>query len=200
MKLCKNPDCRKEFEPILNGSGIALSNYCMECDYQRKLDKRIEQMGKRMVQEEQARKTGLKSNIRTFDKSANRTTRKIRSVDDSKTKDMFEKRRSKYGSTKQTFNGRSYDSILEANYASQLETRKMAGEILEIFPQYKLDLRVNGLHITNYFIDFKVVLSDNSVELIEVKGFETDVWRLKWRLTQALLEEIEPGAKLILVK
>ena len=57
MKLCKNPDCRKEFEPILNGSGIALSNYCRECDYKRKLDRRIEQMGKRMVREEQ----GLKS-------------------------------------------------------------------------------------------------------------------------------------------
>jgi hypothetical protein len=64
MKLCKNPDCRKEFEPILNGSGIALSNYCRECDYQRKLSKRIEQMGKRMVREEQAVKTASKSNCK----------------------------------------------------------------------------------------------------------------------------------------
>ena len=63
-----------------------------------------------------------------------------------------------------------------------------------------LRLYVNEKKICNYFIDFKITLADNTVELIEVKGFETDVWRLKWKLTEALLEEIEPGAKLILVK
>jgi hypothetical protein len=36
--------------------------------------------------------------------------------------------------------------------------------------------------------------------LIEVKGFETDLWRIKWLLTEALLDEIEPDAKLVLVK
>jgi hypothetical protein len=113
---------------------------------------------------------------------------------------MFEKRTNKYKAEKQTFDGRSYHSKKEADYAAQLEWRKKAGEITEIIPQYKLDLRVNGIHICNYFIDFKIVLSDGSVELIEVKGFETDVWRLKWKLTEAVLDEIEPGAKLVLVK
>lgn len=113
---------------------------------------------------------------------------------------MIEKRYNKYKAEKQTFGGRSYHSKKEADYAVNLEWRKKAGEIKEIIPQYKLDIRVNGKHITNYFIDFKVVLSDDTIELIEVKGFETDVWRLKWKLTEALLDEIEPGAKLILVK
>ena len=113
---------------------------------------------------------------------------------------MIEKRYNKYKAQKQTFRGRSYHSKKEADYAANLEWRKKAGEIKEIIPQYKLDIRVNDKHITNYFIDFKVVLSDNTIELIEVKGFETDVWRLKWRLTEALLDKIEPGAKLVLVK
>ena len=106
----------------------------------------------------------------------------------------------KYGAVKQTFNGRSYHSKKEAAYAQQLHLRKLAGEITEILPQYPLRLYVNEKKICNYFIDFKITLADGTVELIEVKGFETDVWRLKWKLTEALLEEIEPGAKLILVK
>ncbi len=113
---------------------------------------------------------------------------------------IFERRYNKYKAEKQTFNGRSYHSKKEANYAVQLAWLKKIGEIKEIIPQYKLDLRVNGIHITNYFIDFKVEYTDGRVELIEVKGFETDLWHLKWKLTEALIDEIEPGSKLILIK
>ncbi len=113
---------------------------------------------------------------------------------------MFEKRYNKYKAEKQTFDGRSYHSKKEADYAVNLAWKKKIGEIKEITPQYKIDIRVNGIHITNYFIDFKVEYSDGRVELIEVKGFETNDWLLKWKLTEALIDEIEPGAKLVLVK
>lgn len=113
---------------------------------------------------------------------------------------MIIKRYNKYKAEKQTFNGRSYHSKKEADYAVQLTWLKKAGEIKEIIPQFKIDIRINGKHITNYFIDFKVIYSDGRIELIEVKGFQTPEWLLKWRLTEALLDEIEPGAKLVLVK
>jgi hypothetical protein len=113
---------------------------------------------------------------------------------------MIEKRTNKYKAERQTFDGRSYHSKKEADYAVQLAWLKKAGEIKEITPQYKLDLRVNGKHITNYFIDFMVEYTNGRIELIEVKGFETDVWRLKWALTEALLDELYPDAKLVLVK
>ncbi len=113
---------------------------------------------------------------------------------------MITKRYNKFKAERQTFNGRSYHSKKEADYAVQIEWQKKAGEIKEIQPQYKIDIRVNGKHITNYFIDFRVVYADDHVELIEVKGFETPEWILKWRLTEALLDEIEPGAKLVLIK
>ena len=112
----------------------------------------------------------------------------------------FIKRYNKYKAERQTFGGRSYHSKKEADYAVQLAWLQKAGEIKEIIPQYKIDIRVNGKHITNYFIDFKVIYSDDRVELIEVKGFETNEWQLKWKLTEALIDEIEPGAKLVLVK
>ena len=108
--------------------------------------------------------------------------------------------RNKYKAVKQTFNGRSYHSKKEAEYAQQLHLRKLAGEITEIIPQYPLRLYVKDKKICNYFIDFKITLADGTVQLIEVKGFETALWRLKWKLTEALLDELEPGAELVLVK
>ena len=110
------------------------------------------------------------------------------------------KKSNKYNSVFQTYNGHSYHSKKEANYAYTLDIRKKAGEIKDIIPQFKLEIYVKGKKICNYYVDFKVVLPDGLVEFHEVKGFETNLWRLKWKLTQALLEEIEPNSKLILVK
>lgn len=109
-------------------------------------------------------------------------------------------RKNKYNAKKQRYNGRTYDSKLEASYAMELDWRKRAGEIKEIIPQYKIDLRVNGKHICNYYMDFKLIMADDSVEFHEVKGFEADLWKMKWRITEATLHEIEPNAKLVLVK
>jgi hypothetical protein len=95
-------------------------------------------------------------------------------------------RRSKYGSQKMSFDGRTYDSKKECEYAQQLEWRRRAGEITEVIPQYKLELNMGGVHIANYYVDFKVVFPDGREEMHEVKGFETDVWRIKWRMALAI--------------
>lgn len=109
-------------------------------------------------------------------------------------------KKNKFGAKRKEYNGRSYHSTGEANYAATLDLRKKAGEIKLIIPQYKLDIRVNGVHITNYIIDFKVILINDAVELHEFKGCETPEWKLKWKLTEVLLNEIEPGSKLVLIK
>lgn len=103
---------------------------------------------------------------------------------------------SKYKSQKQSYGGRSYHSKKEANYAFELDVRKKLGEILEYENQYKIDISINGIHICNYFIDFRVTMADGTYEYHEVKGFETDLWRLKWLLTQAVF----PDYKLVLIK
>jgi carboxypeptidase C (cathepsin A) len=105
-------------------------------------------------------------------------------------------KKNKYNAKKKEYNGRYYDSIMEANYAIQLDWRKKAGEIKEIIPQYKIALRVNDKHICNYYIDFKIIMKDDSIEFHEVKGMETQLWRLKWKLTEALY----PDYKLVLIK
>jgi len=105
-------------------------------------------------------------------------------------------KRNKFNAKKQNYNGKNYDSQKEANYAMELDWRKKAGEIKKITPQYKLDLTVNGIHIANYFMDFKVELIDGTIEMHEVKGFETDLWRIKWRLAKAIFTEF----RFILIK
>jgi len=104
--------------------------------------------------------------------------------------------KSKYNNKTKQYNGRTYDSIREANHAEELDWRIKAGEIIEVIPQYKIDLRINERHIANYYIDFKVILSDGDIEYHEVKGFETEVWRLKWKMTEALF----PDYTLIIIR
>jgi hypothetical protein len=105
----------------------------------------------------------------------------------------------KYGSTSHEFNGRIYHSKAEAHYAQDLDLMLKAGELKEVIPQFKISLDVFGKHICNYIIDFRVIHKDDSIEYIECKGFATDTWRLKWKLTEAILNETEPGSVLTVV-
>jgi hypothetical protein len=98
----------------------------------------------------------------------------------------IQKRGSKYGNKTTVYGGLKYDSKREAHYAQELELRKKAGEIKEIIPQFRLPLDVNGYHICNYIVDFMVTLSDGEKQLHEVKGWATDIFRLKWKLAEAL--------------
>ena len=109
---------------------------------------------------------------------------------------ILKRSKSKYKNQLQKFGDRIYDSKKEAKYAQELELRKVAGEIADIIPQYCLRLDVAGIHICKYYIDFKLVLPNGDIEYHEVKGFETDVWRIKYKLAKALY-----GAdKFILIK
>jgi hypothetical protein len=106
----------------------------------------------------------------------------------------------KYRAKKQEYDGKYYHSKGEAAYAQELDWRKKAGEIQSWERQVKIDLRVNGIHICNYYIDFRVTLKDGTVQYHEYKGVETPDWRIKWNLLNATINEIEPGAELIVVK
>lgn len=98
--------------------------------------------------------------------------------------------KNKYSAVKQTYNGYSYDSKLEAKYAYELDMRKKTGEIKEITKQKKIELYVNGKHVANNYVDFLIELPDGSLELHEVKGFPTAEWKLKRKILEAQLEDI----------
>lgn len=108
----------------------------------------------------------------------------------------------KYNAKSTSYGGYNYDSKKEAEYAMNLDWKIKAKIITKFERQCKLDLRVNDIHICNYFIDFKVFFPDGHVEYVEVKGFPTDLWKMKWKITEAIFDELTEGedARLVLVK
>lgn len=107
-----------------------------------------------------------------------------------------QKSANKYNSTSHEYNGRVYHSKAEAGWAQNYDLMLKSGELTEVIPQYKIPLDVNGKHICNYIIDFKLTHADGEEEYAEIKGFDTDTWRLKFKL----LEALHPDWKLTIVR
>lgn len=112
---------------------------------------------------------------------------------------IIKQRLSKYGNIKKIFNNRSYHSKKEARYAQELDLRVKAHDIKSWKPQVKIKLESNGYFICNYYIDFEIEHNDGLVEYVEVKGFETEVWRLKWRIFESIYGH-NPNYKLTIVR
>jgi hypothetical protein len=100
-------------------------------------------------------------------------------------KTYFIKKRKKYSNKRTIYKNRLYDSKREATDAMKLNLLMEAGKIRSITPQYRLDLKCNGKHITTHLVDFMVVLNNGKKKFVETKGFRTEVWRVKWKLTEA---------------
>ena len=114
----------------------------------------------------------------------------------------IQKSGNKYHAKSQTYNGITYHSKFEAAYARVLDLSQKAGEIKKWERQIKLDLLVNEQHITNYYIDFIVYHLDGTKEFIELKGFETGEWQMKWRILEATFENFKqsPDDQMTLIK
>jgi len=108
----------------------------------------------------------------------------------------------KYHAKSTMFEGVNYHSKLEASYAAELMLRKKAKDIKDWDRQVKLDLKINGVHITNYIIDFVIHHHDGSKEYVEVKGMEMEIWKMKWKILEATFEDFRehPDDKLTVVK
>lgn len=90
----------------------------------------------------------------------------------------------KYNNVHQTYGGYSYMSRAEADYAAELDLRVKGKDIQSWERQYKVSIDYNGKHICNYYVDFRILHNDNSYELVEIKGMETETWRLKRKLLE----------------
>ena len=108
-------------------------------------------------------------------------------------------RGNKYGAHQTEYNGVVYHSKKEAEYARELDLRVRAKDIKRWERQVKISLDVNNRHIANYSIDFVIQHLDKTKEYVEVKGFETAVWKIKWKLFVALYGN-KKNIKLTIVK
>lgn len=98
------------------------------------------------------------------------------------------RRLSKYKNIKVEVNGHTFDSKAEARYYNQLKWRKKCGDILffELQPKYQVmpafekdGKRHQAIH---YIADFEIHHKDGSIEVVDVKGFKTEVFRIKEKL------------------
>lgn len=111
------------------------------------------------------------------------------------------KSNNKLNAKKSQYKGMSFDSKGEAGYCEQLDWRIKAGEIQGYERQVKIPLKVNGVLICNYIADFVVTGKHGEKEVHEYKGLRLPLFDLKWKLLQALQEEIFPeGVELIIIK
>ena len=89
------------------------------------------------------------------------------------------------------FAGRRYASVMEARYAERLELERRAGIVRSWQPQFRIALEIPdvaggpAIHVAFYIVDFDVHYANGRRELVETKGFWTDVAKLKRRVFEA---------------
>jgi hypothetical protein len=112
-------------------------------------------------------------------------------VDDGK---VVSRKKNKYRNQKVEVDGITFHSRKEANFYSDLFIKKNAKLITDFERQVQYDIRVNDIHIAKYFLDFKVINLDGSINYYDVKGKDkvsgkwitTDVFALKKKLVEAI--------------
>ena len=112
---------------------------------------------------------------------------------------MYRERRIWSNAKKAKYNNYIYDSNFEADYAAELDLLLKAGEIKKWERQVNIPLEVNGYLICNYKIDFIVYHNDDIIEYVEIKGIAFPVWKLKWKIFEALYGD-KPNVKLTVIK
>lgn len=106
------------------------------------------------------------------------------------------KKKRKYKNDKITVDGVKFDSIKEAEYYNSLKLRLNAGEIKGFCRQAEFILQegfADQLPI-KYYADFVVFHIDGTAEIVDTKGFKTEVFKLK----NKLFKKKFPGLEIIL--
>lgn len=91
------------------------------------------------------------------------------------------KSRSKYNAQKIWVDGILFDSKAEADYYCQLKLLLRAGEITGYCRQARFLITegVNGERGTEYVTDFIIFYPNGNYQIVDVKGKETDVFKIK---------------------
>lgn len=97
-------------------------------------------------------------------------------------------RYAKYGNSKTEYNGVTYDSKREAEYARDLDILQSSGVIKTwerqpVFPlQPRFIKNKKVFRPIRYIADFKVTYPDGRIEIIDIKGFETPQFKIKEKM------------------
>jgi predicted nuclease of restriction endonuclease-like RecB superfamily len=97
--------------------------------------------------------------------------------------------RSNRGAVRTEYRGTVYASKSEANYARYLDALVKAKKVSSWEGQVRVSLVVNGSKVCVMVPDFLVTHRNGRAEYVEVKGFETPVYKLKRKLFAALFPD-----------
>ena len=95
---------------------------------------------------------------------------------------------SKYNARKTSVDGHTFDSKAEGNYYLILKEKQRRGEIesFKLQPKYILQdgFRKNGKKYQpiTYKADFEVYYPDGEIEVIDVKGVQTEAFKIKAKM------------------
>jgi len=102
----------------------------------------------------------------------------------------------KYGARKTVIDNIRFDSRAEASYYCNLKLLKQAKKIkgFELQPEFVLlppfqkgKKKYRGI---KYIADFRIEHLDGSIEIVDVKGFKTDGYRIKKQLFESLYPDL----------
>ena len=97
------------------------------------------------------------------------------------------KRPSKYGAQRVEHDGHAFASRKERDRYVELKLMQRLGEISDLKLQPRFPLTVAGVKVCTYVADFQYHDELADVTVVEdVKGFRTDVYKLKSKLFHAL--------------
>lgn len=102
----------------------------------------------------------------------------------------------KYKSIKTTIDGITFHSKRESVYYSDYKLLEQSGEITHLELQPKYPIVINGKKICTAIFDFRFREKDGRSRVIDVKGMDTPVSRLKRRMVEAMY----PGVTVELAK
>lgn len=100
----------------------------------------------------------------------------------------------KFNAKQIVVDGITFDSTKEGKYYVTLKYKKYlsnpAERVTDIQCQVKYSIDIEGIHICNYFLDFKVKYADGRIECVDVKGLKMgaayQIFRLKKKLVEAI--------------
>lgn len=91
----------------------------------------------------------------------------------------------KYGNRKVEVDGITFASAKEARRYGELKLLERAGEISSLRTQPRFPIVINGVKVCTYVADFAYFEGEPTCVVEDVKGFKTDVYKIKRKLMKA---------------
>jgi hypothetical protein len=96
----------------------------------------------------------------------------------------------KYNAKKTIYNGITFDSKKEAEFAMYLDSEQQAGRIHGYNRQVPFEAIINGKKCFKYILDFEVLNKDDTISHIDIKGMRKGqayaMFRIKKKIIDAL--------------